>query len=931
MLTTDADNIVGTSANDSVNAIIGTGATLTPLDSIEGGEGSDTINLLDMSGGALLPGGITVKNVENVSLRSVGEAKLDSSAWVGVEKLSVTQAEDVDVTAAATTAIAVSGATGDIKTTNGSTVSVASATAAKTVTVAGSKGAVTVTATKDAGAIKVDGGTEVTVTSSVTAETANKIDATKATGAVVITQNLNSDGVKAQTGGAITTEGGTTVTINVNATSTAKDETADKGITVGAIKATAGEKTTAITVNQNDTVTTFATAAKAAVLPTETVKFAALAAGKTTVVGGLTFKATKALTAAEVAAAFADLTAVDTQSAGGVVTNGTYAGKLAADWTSATASGDTVVFTGSKFDAAALVYEGDTAATAKVVAGTKGDDKAETKNAVTFGAVTVEGGKALTTLALNGYATADVTAADALTTLSLTDGAGAATVASAASTTLAMTVNNVTGAVELDAAKLTTLNLTTAAKDSKFALTAEAVKTLAVTGDKAADLTGSKLTALTTVTVAGTAGLTLDADAKAITSINTTGTSGAVTATIDKATYTGGAGVDTVTVISANVATAIDLGAGDDTLTLTALEAKVSKAIAGGEGTDTLVMTAATAESLSAAAVTLITGFERLTISDDVKATIDLANLGFTNYVSTAGGELTLNNLANSGTVVVTTDATALTVDMKDAATGKADVLNAVISSESALTGANTLTTKNVETVNITSNDTSKDGYKGVNVLALTADKATTVTVSGNAGLKLDVSKSTLVTLIDGSASTGGLTVETTKGSAAATTVKGGAGADDLTANRNQDVLEGGAGKDTLTVATGVNLATLRGGAGQDTYVIGVASNSNGYATIDGSAADLAGDTIEFGDAMTGFSSAKIVLGATAVFQDYANEAAKADPGSVSWFQWAGDTYLVQDNHADTSFKNGTDAIVKIVGTAVNFSFNETAGILEII
>jgi S-layer protein len=392
--------------------------------------------------------------------------------------------------------------------------------------------------------------------------------------------------------------------------------------------------------------------------------------------------------------------------------------------------------------------------------------------------------------------------------------------------------------------------------------------------------------------------------------------------------------VDTVTVISADVATAIDLGAGDDTLTLGAVkDNKVSKAVAGGEGTDTLAMTAVTAAALDDAAVTLITGFERLTINDaGTKQELDLANLGFTNYVTTTGGELTLKNLANSGTVVVTTDATALTVAIKDAATGKADVLNAVLSSKGDLAGANTLTAANVETVNITSTDTDKTAH--TNKLALTADKATTVTVSGNAGLTLDVSKSTLVTLIDGSASTGGLTVETTKGSAAATTVKGGSGADNLKANVNLDVLEGGAGKDTLTVVDGVNLATLRGGAGQDTYVIGKASNSNGYATIDGSAADLKGDTIKIGAAITGFSSAKIVLGATAVFQDYANEAAKAGTaGSVSWFQWAGDTYLVQDNTtASASFSNTADAIVKIVGTAVNFSFNSDApGILEII
>jgi S-layer protein len=378
---------------------------------------------------------------------------------------------------------------------------------------------------------------------------------------------------------------------------------------------------------------------------------------------------------------------------------------------------------------------------------------------------------------------------------------------------------------------------------------------------------------------------------------------------------------------------AIDLGAGDDTLSFQTLAVTGSTAsLNGGEGTDTLAMSAAAAAGLDGAAVTFVTGFERLSINDaGASEIIDLANLGFTDYVTTSGGTLELNNLANNGTVVVTKATTALTVGIKDAATGTADALNFVLSSEAALAG-NTLTAAKVETVKIVSNDTDKTAHN--NVLALTADKATTVTVAGNAGLELTVTGSTLVSLIDGSASTGGLKAATNASAAAATTVKGGTGADDLTANRNQDVLEGGAGKDTLTVANGVNLATLRGGAGQDAYVIGKASNANGYATIEGSAADLTGDTIQFGTATGVFSSAKIVLGATAVFQDYANEAAKAvAAGSVSWFQWAGDTYLVQDNTTGSaSFSNTNDAIVKIVGTAVNFSFNSAApGILEII
>lgn len=961
MLTTSADNIVGTSANDSVTAIINDGvkSTLTSLDIIDGGDGVDTLNILDMGDIPAEPLGVIIKNIEVINMRSAGNVDQTSFDINGVTNLNVTQAQEVKLTAAATTAVAVTGAsgkvevtggstvavsstTGDIKVTNASTVNVTSATVGKEVEVTGSKGAVTVTAAKDAGDIKIDGATDVTVTSTVAA-VSNKIDATKATGAVMVTQNLSSDGSAALTGGAITTGGGTTVTINVNATSAATKAGQDNAITIGAIKATADDKTTAITVNQNDAVTTFSTAAKDAVVATETVTFKAADQGAVIVVGGLTFTAAKALTAAEVAAAFADLTAKDTQSAGGLVTNGTYSGKLEAGWTSAAASGDTVVFTGADDETPTLAVAAGTGITSgKYLPGTAAVAEETTENAVTFGAVEVTGGKALTNLTLNGYGSATVTGDnEALATVSLTDSAGVTDITTTKATTLAVTVNNIKGTDAAAEVKLkdtlTTLNLTTAGKDSAFKLAAAGVKTLAVTGDKAANLSnGSTLSALTTVTVAGTAGLTLsDSEAATLTSVNTTATTGTVTAHIDgtKATYTGGAGVDMVQLETKSALTkAIDLGAGDDGLSFGALLVTGSTAaVAGGEGTDTLSMSAAAAAGLDDAAVTFITGFERLTINDlAAEQELDLANLGFTNHVTTTGGELKLNNLASNGTVVVTADETALTVAIKDAATGKADVLNAVLSSKEALVG-NTLTAANVETVNITSTDTDKTAH--INMLTLTADKATTVTVAGNAGLDLTVTGA-LVTLIDGSTSTGGLTAETNKDAAAATTIKGGSGADDLTANRNQDVLEGGAGNDTLTVEDGVNLATLRGGAGQDTYVIGLASNSNGYATIEGSAADLKGDTIQFAATAAAFSSAKIVLGATAVFQDYANEASKAElEGSVSWFQWAGDTYLVQDNDgAATSFVNGTDAIVKIVGTAVNFSFNADApGLLEII
>jgi len=314
----------------------------------------------------------------------------------------------------------------------------------------------------------------------------------------------------------------------------------------------------------------------------------------------------------------------------------------------------------------------------------------------------------------------DSTSLTKLTTLSLANSGGATAGATDATmlvdaagvASLNLTVNKVLGNVSLDGAAdsaLKTLNLTTAGADSSFALTAAAVETLAISGDKKATLSSGTFTALKTLTVSGTASAVFDTDeADTLTSVNTSATTGAVTAAIDgtKATYTGGAGVDTVSLVSGTLLTkAIDLGAGDDTLSFVALNVTGSSAaVAGGDGTDTLSMATATAANLDGAIQNFYTSFERLTINDAAgDNTIDLANLGFTNYVTTTGssGTLTLSNLASNGTVVLTTaPTTGYAVSVKDAATGTADVLNVVLSSAGNL-AAGLLTAANVETINI--------------------------------------------------------------------------------------------------------------------------------------------------------------------------------------------------------------------------------------
>lgn len=108
------------------------------------------------------------------------------------------------------------------------------------------------------------------------------------------------------------------------------------------------------------------------------------------------------------------------------------------------------------------------------------------------------------------------------------------------------------------------------------------------------------------------------------------------------------------------------------------------------------------------------------------------------------------------------------------------------------------------------------------------------------------------------------------------------------------------------------------------------ADTVNGYATI----TDLSSGDIIDTDAAT-FTSKKVTLADTAVFQDYANAAvnAVAADGAI-WFQYQSNTYLVVDSVASdsTSFTNGSDQIIKIAGlvdlsTAV---FNATTGDLTI-
>lgn len=829
-------------------------------------------------------------------------------------------------------------------------------------------------------AIAIDGGSSVTVSSSGSTTGSSIVVGAHqgATGAVSVT-SAYTDGTGIDYVWAIrasladiSVTGGTSIEVNQSAASTlAATNTAAMTVKMGAVNITGGANTTAVSSTQTFFPRGEVAAVKAVAGAFEiaSVKFGALKADDTLTIDSdadgvsdadeTTFTAGRNLTAPEAAAALEAVVTGDRQSYG----SATYANTNPI-WTSAAASGDTVKFTSTEYvnayshhliDLAFVLTNTSGSSVAPVVTTTDSVRKVvgvTGRMGIDNSTVVINDNGAnasITSVSVDGYEGANnsIGAVNSLTNLenlSLAHSAGlfnsdAISVDAAGITSLKLSVNSIVGIVNLDAggASIKTLNLTATGADSMFIPVADALETLLVSGDKVAALmqesfgtmnpsSGTDLKALKTVVVTGGAGVALDAPvADTLASVDTSGTTGTVTATIEgaRATYTGGAGQDIVTLAKDTVVSkAIRLGAGDDTLSFAELGVTGATAVVdGGAGADTLEMTTATAAAWDDTTTlsSQFTGFERLSLQflyvhggPYTIYTIDLAKLGGFNYVTMpqASRPLTLNNLPSGG-MIAPGHENAVTVGVTGAAAGKADVLNVALCNWRDSMG--TLTVPDVENINLTATnfDTNeRNSYR----LSLAAADATHATITGDGSLILSTDYSTKLASIDGSRMTGELTFFSYNDSSA-TTIKGGSGNDYLMAGSGLgDVLIGGAGDDMLfggDRATG-NRATLSGGAGADKFSVGRSLDSSHYVTI----TDFtAGEVIQIFEA-TAFVSAKITQGAAAVFQDYLDASMRATAsGNMTWFQYKGDTYLALDLDSDSStFVDGQDSVVKLTG-----------------
>ncbi|WP_086465744.1 beta strand repeat-containing protein [Oceanibaculum nanhaiense] len=471
-------------------------------------------------------------------------------------------------------------------------------------------------------------------------------------------------------------------------------------------------------------------------------------------------------------------------------------------------------------------------------------------------------------------------------------------------------------------------------------------------------------TALATVSVGGAGLVSLTLGTAAATSVDASASTGGLnlaTAMATGATFTGGAGKDTVTIGASTVAST--MGAGDDTVNLSVAALGSGGSVDGGDGSDTISLSAANAATASATTTfaASISNFEKFGVGlAGAATTINADNIDGITHIVSAGTSntftLTVNNLAANSTFEQTAalgTTAGATLNLKDA-TGTSDVLNLKFSATDGFTNGTAITAAGVETLNIVTDDTDTTAPTTVFTIPITATSVKSVTVSGDVGIDLTGLTATTLTSLDASGVTatgaaGAVTITTGALAAAATltggagndtinasaatkavTLTGGAGGDTLTGSSTvastinggdgNDILTGGAGADTINggagndqITSGAGLDIVDVGTGTDTFIVTANSNGNIYATISGMGS---GDKVDFlaGGAAATFTTAAITLASTAAFADFLQASAAGGADRVVWFQFGGDTYLVQDVTAGATFTNGADQVVKLSG-----------------
>jgi S-layer protein len=935
-------------------------------------------------------------------LATVNSAAYDVSGLT-TDSVTVTLADSVNLKAAVGDDVNISGVSGAITLGGGKDVVVSDKTADANIDINGSTGSgkVTITDTKlGSGDITVATATDVTVVASAATTGSVSIGAAATdvvSGAVSVSYTgFDYDPAGANNSfGSIRVDGGTTVVVNAtigDSSKAATDTSSVRTHTFGAVRVDAGVDTSSVTITQDAAVAAVdAETAVAAKSVTQTITFVGVASGAAVTLtqdtgDTIVFTAAKALTATEIASAFANIgTNAYIGSAAQTLGSYTGAGTIEDGWssgavtTSADGASATVIFTTATAGKTVAIASSNSESLAVTTAnaGATLNQAVTGRLGVVNSAIDINSSSTdddFKTVNLTNYSSADIVS-DVIETVNLS-GTGGATIIHTAST--GSVTANIGGFLSgsqfsVDGTAASVTGLTVNATGSVTTdLIATAATSLTINSDYAIKTeTASNFDSATSITITGSGSVDLTGDvATAVTALNASANTGGVKAKYlsTTGTFTGGTGNDIVESTAGNISKAVSLGDGDDTYKLvdnaTATTA-ITATFDGGNGIDTISMDDAKAIALDGNSVFADdhTNFEVLNINSTIAdgGNINVKNLGL-NKTITLNGTATTDQGTVSGiaadasiTLAVANGQGDITLAL-DSATGSSDVITLKSEADGDLDLGKVIVAS-VETVNISAVDKvvdvtgakdefdaniadGKDDTNSVQGYELDIDEATTLNITGSADLTVDLldtnnsGNDVQTTLVDASTFTGKFTFVADGKKSAGTTVKGGTGVNILTADGENDILIGQGSNDFFTAT---QLTTITGGGGNDTFRLSVGSGLLTHSTV---ADASAGDIVDLDLTNEGFTwnSTAIVFSGTASFNDYVLEAvsgtADADAGAttadevlVRWFQFSGNTYVVTDR--DDGDRSSVGGLVG-TGGADATGFGSQDSILEL-
>ena len=445
-------------------------------------------------------------------------------------------------------------------------------------------------------------------------------------------------------------------------------------------------------------------------------------------------------------------------------------------------------------------------------------------------------------------------------------------------------------------------------------------------------------------------------------SVNASALAGGLTVTTGAllTSLTGGQGADTITLGAAPAANAtINLGAGNDTL-LGAVALPSAAVVDGGAGIDAI-----SAALVNVGSAGNVKNFELLDASG-FNSALDAALLTastitgvqFSGGVAAGANIATLQNVANV--------ATLSSIGAIDQATVGAGNLGQLVLTQAGTNPTLAVTFNSAPTVaaaakwfdalgnvtitgetalSIASTGNSFTAGNGIVGISQTDNKLATITITGDKDFTLGgvlenisgtIAANTAAALatIDGSAATGKLSItagaDQVLGGFKMTynglTINGGSGADTIVMNAKNGIVNAGGGADKITVnfpgvaSAQTDVVTVNGGAGNDaltsnlTYqAVGGAATANTNGNFVFFADAATGDSLVFGTVAnaTGTFGAKANVGAAATFDQAVFLAENAAANTVSWFQYAGNTYVENSGAAAGTADN---IVIKLTG-----------------